>query len=524
MARAFDEDGLRDFTAAGEGSPPPVFVGREDVIGDILAAAGRAWRPGRGRHGEPKMTRIVQGAPGSGKSSVLAELESRCRSAPARPGAPRALILNSAELMDITAVLRRLAEAVNPVEADGLFREERRGVRLDIGARPAGIGGGAGWDRTSEKPAAEPTLSAFANWAAGWNSPGDTRREKWNFPLIVAVDEAQRLPPDPNSPLAAFIHSIHDAAFGLPLTLVLAGLGNTPDRAQQMGLTRGLRQHPLGGLSGEETQVLLRNFCGRFGIKGAGDRLSQLAAPCEGWPRHLHFALQAFGSAVLETGGDAARISWDSVSAAAAGSRRAYYIAQQDADMELSGNLVGAVMLELDRHSSRQEIIGLIKKKAAPGRTEVDWSLPPGHSAHSFLEHLVHRGALQKDGAGRFVCPIPSFRGFLIDEGMEPGAALFYAAARGDERRAERALAAGAGIGIRGRQGLTPLHIAAGCGRAGTVRLLLDRGADPSAEDSGGRTPADTARRYGNDECAGILDAAPPPPGPGWDDGPDFGW
>ena len=176
--------------------------------------------------------------------------------------------------------------------------------------------------------------------------------------------------------------------------------------------------------------------------------------------------------------------------------------------MELSGNLVGAVMLELDRHSSGQEIAGFIRRMAAPGRTEVDWSLPPGSDARSFLEHLVHRVALQRDEAGRIHCPIPSFRSFLIDEGMEPGAALLYAASQGDERRAERALEAGAGAGIRGRKGLTPLHLAAGCGRAGTVRLLLNRGADPSARDSGGRTPADTARRYGKDECAGILDAA----------------
>ena len=524
MASAFDESGLRGFIAAGEKSPPPVFVGREGVISDILAAAERAWRPGESCHGEPGMTRIVQGAPGSGKSSVLSELESRCRRAPARPGAPRALVLNSADFSDSAFVLRRLAGAVNPEDADSLFGQERRGVRLDVSARPAGIGGVAGWDRSVETPAAEPTLAAFARWAAGWNGPGGARQGKWDFPLIVAVDEAQRLPPGPHSPAARFIQSVHDASLGLPLTLVLAGLGDTPEAAGRMGLTRGLKQHPLGGFTEQETDELLRGFCGRFGIDagGAEDRLAALAAPCEGWPRHLHFALQAFAAAALAAGGVAADIGWDGVSAAAADSRLAFYRAQQDADMDLSGNLVGAVLLELDRHSTRKEIIGLIRRKAAPGRTEVDWSLPPGTDAHTFLEHLVHRGALQMDGDGRFHCPIPSFRSFLIDEGMEPDAALLCAASRGDERRAERALEAGAAAGIRGRQGLTPLHVAAGCGRASMVRLLLARGADPSAKDAGGQTPAATARRYGKDECAGILDAARPRPD--MDDGPGFGW
>ncbi|MDE0113315.1 MAG: hypothetical protein OXN84_13675 [Albidovulum sp.] len=64
----FDRDGLKNFVAAGEGAPPPVFVGRKKAIGDIEAAARRAWKPGAASHGEPKATRIVYGAPGAGKS------------------------------------------------------------------------------------------------------------------------------------------------------------------------------------------------------------------------------------------------------------------------------------------------------------------------------------------------------------------------------------------------------------------------------------------------------------------------
>ncbi len=192
--------------------------------------------------------------------------------------------------------------------------------------------------------------------------------------------------------------------------------------------------------------------------------------------------------------------------------------------MRQSGNLVGAAMLELDSHSSRMELASLIGRMATTDRPEGGWSLPPGADAHSFLEHLVHQSALQVDQDGRLRCRIPSFRSFLIDEGMTPGVTLLDAASRGDERRAERALASGAGVGFRGRREVTPLHVAVGCGRTGILRLLLDRGADPAAKDCGGRTPADTARRYGKDECAGILDAAAPPPGPDWDDGPGFDW
>ena len=517
MASAFDENGLRGFTAAGEGSPPPVFVGREDVISDILAAAERAWRPGADRHGEPKMTRIVQGAPGSGKSSVVAELQSRLLRT--ETGAvPRLLTVSSTRLTTEAGVADVLAAVAAAARTE---KKDWRAVGRDVFARIRRDVGGVSVAGTGVALRANDMPDPAALAALEKTLPG----RKWPRPVILAVDEAQNLPSDKHTPAGQLFRGIHEADTGLPLTLVLAGLGDTPDVAGKMGLTRGLTQHPVGGLSDAETDELMRGFCGRFGIKTAGaeDRLAALAAPCEGWPRHLHFALQAFGSAVLAAGGDAARISWDGVFAAAAGSRRAYYRAQQDVAMRESGNLVGAVMFELDRNLSAMEIISLIERKASDSRPEGGWSLPPGADARSFNNHLVHQGALQTDEDGRFRCPIPSFRSFLIDEGMAPGAVLLYAASRGDERRAERALAAGAGTGFRGLKGLTPLHVAAGCGRAGMVRLLLDRGADPSAKDCGGRTPADTARRYGKDECAGILDAAPAPM-PEWDDGPGFGF
>ena len=44
--------------------------------------------------------------------------------------------------------------------------------------------------------------------------------------------------------------------------------------------------------------------------------------------------------------------------------------------------------------------------------------LPKGISPEDFLEHLIHRGALQEGEDDRLVCPIPSFRAFLIGEAV----------------------------------------------------------------------------------------------------------
>ncbi|MCY4228028.1 MAG: hypothetical protein OXF20_10140, partial [Gammaproteobacteria bacterium] len=65
---------LETFLRQTEGSPPPVFIGREGVLEDIALAAEQVWKDtGSGMRGMEKATRIVQGAPGAGKSSILNE-------------------------------------------------------------------------------------------------------------------------------------------------------------------------------------------------------------------------------------------------------------------------------------------------------------------------------------------------------------------------------------------------------------------------------------------------------------------
>ena len=506
MAKAFDRDGLRQFVAGGEKSPPPVFVGREGVISDIKAAALRAWTPGAAKQGEPGMTRILQGAPGSGKSSVLAELEARCAAAQA-PGEPRIAVLNSADFDDMAGVYRRLAEAVNPEEADRLFEETWRGWSAGVSAQF--IAGAEGRrEGGSSQAAPPPTMSAFARWAAGWSRTAEAGARHWDYPLIVAIDEAQTLPAAPDSPASYFIRSIHNAAAGLPLTLVLAGLGDTADRAGEMGMTRGLVLHPIGSLTEAETGELMRGFCGRFGLDAAGRdaELEALAAPCEGWPRHLHFALQALGRQALAADGDPGGIDWDAVGREAAESRLRYYVQQQSPEMQASHLLVAAVMRDLGGGMATSGVDRLIEEHAAdaPG-----YRLPVGTSSGEFRLRLVHQGALQRDDYGRYRCPIPSFRAFLVDAGRTPGRRLLHAASRGDGATALRALDDGADIGFRGKRGVTALHVAAGYGRAGMVRLLIGRGADPAAADDVGETPAGTALRFGKTECR------PPDPGGG---------
>ena len=98
----------------------------------------------------------------------------------------------------------------------------------------------------------------------------------------------------------------------LPLSLVLAGFGDTTVAAERTGLTRGLTIHEVDGLDADAISELMRDFCWHFGIRPEGfdARLDELAKPCGGWLRHLHFAKQVLLEEVLRREGDLASVGW----------------------------------------------------------------------------------------------------------------------------------------------------------------------------------------------------------------------
>ncbi len=238
---------------------------------------------------------------------------------------------------------------------------------------------------------------------------------RWTRPIIVAIDEAPNLPPDRNSPTGILLRGIHGGETGLPLTLVLAGLGETADQANDLGLTRGRRIHEIGALKPRDASYFMMESCRNFGMDPGpwGERLDALVRPCEGWPRHLHFALQALGQVALETDGDLSRVDWQLIEREADESRIRYYLGQQSRQMERSAGLVVGVMLSLNTRSR----ISSVMKSMKPNDREAGWQLPKGMDAGDFLDHLIHQGALHRHEDKTITCPIPSFRTFLMEAG-----------------------------------------------------------------------------------------------------------
>jgi len=113
-----DRANLEAFMDLSEGDAPPVFAGRDAVLADILSVAASVWAGGTvASQGKPKVTRILQGAPGAGKSALLAELARRASDCRTNAVPIAVLLLNSADIGGPLDILKPLAERVDPAGA-----------------------------------------------------------------------------------------------------------------------------------------------------------------------------------------------------------------------------------------------------------------------------------------------------------------------------------------------------------------------------------------------------------------------
>ncbi len=419
---AFQRDALQDFVDDGAKDHPPVFVGREDLLGEILTNSRRALaRVQAGKQAAPGNAIIIQGAPGAGKSSVLHELKSRSD----ERDTSRTVVISNAHLQRaLPNVLRALAFAGAATQENWLRTVSQHGDSwIQKIGQVSAFGFGVGLKDSPDTTPPQDLLSLEEQ------APAET----WQMPVILAVDEAQRLPLGTDTPHALFLQIIHDAATSLPITLVCAGLGDTQSRLRDLGLTHGVRAHALGCLTLAEYTELLDRFCARFGMKmgACRERVLAVVHTTDGWPRHVHWAQQALAEAALapDVEGDLDRITdWHKVQARSDGLRHGYYATQFSTDMDSSRLLVGRVMFavgkaqRLGQSLPRDKVVTLVETYAG-SEDAAGWRIPKGYDSESYVTHLVHCGALQMDSHSRsMTCPIPSFQSYIIRQGdLDPG-------------------------------------------------------------------------------------------------------
>jgi len=402
---------LESFLVQTEGAPPPVFIGREEVLMDIALASEQVWKGmGSGQHGMEKATRIVQGAPGAGKSSILNEIA--CNSERLRrEGVPVPMVvtLKSGDIDEPIDILEPLAVSINPSAAGDFLSRYSRTIGGDAGVSLGPIRVGGRIETSAETTRTRARWNVFKAWV----------EENGGFdrPITLAIDEAQRFDHVPEDPLSKLFQSLHDGS-NLPIVLVLAGLSDTEYSAGRMDLTRipSGQVHNIGCFSNHGAEELMSRSCAHFGIDIAGfeDEINRLAEPCDCWPRHLHIVLKAFGREALRTGGDLDKADWEGIVVEIRAGRDDYYGHQFSSEMREAKSLMARIMNELNTRNEREEIIKFINECRV---NKSDYLFTEGMGARDFFVHLVHKGALHEESVDRFVCPIPSFHTYLLDRG-----------------------------------------------------------------------------------------------------------
>ena len=145
----------------------------------------------------------------------------------------------------------------------------------------------------------------------------------------------------------------------------------------------------------------------------------RLAEESEGWPQHLHNGMWALAEDLIEAGGRLADVDAGSVLGRGAELRRTSYRQRVSPEMQGARCLTGAVMQEIAAGAERAAVLGSIDRHSVrvEGSEIRLWRLPDDMTAPVFLDHLVHRGALQQGEDWLFRCPISSFRDYLVEQG-----------------------------------------------------------------------------------------------------------
>lgn len=413
---------LRSRAGTAARSYPWAFAGRHEEVSRILALS-QSLPP----EGASSQTLLIQGAPGSGKTSLLIHAQRMLDENRDWGTAPCHIETPPDTRQAVSEVYGYIAEKLAGAPPPPLFDTTQRTTKGRAGV------GGISAERTHTTTSLPPVFAGAASIAA-WHRAGQKEEEKGWGPeqrMIVFLDETQGVKPD--SPAAELLRDLHTQR-RIPVLLVCAGLSNSALRLGQAGLSRIENVLTLGGLTIEEavdcTSRTLRQALDH-GVRGEQAHVEtwggRIARAADGWPRHLHTYLQATWEALAKMPvPDLSAADIDSVMASGDAERQIYHRRR----VELSG-CPSYILRETHRRiqagggplyerALRDTIASAMSQ--APERQRKDWderfpTLDDG------IDSMLKAGVLSMDDAGAYCSPIPSLTQFALssDDPGQPG-------------------------------------------------------------------------------------------------------
>ena len=423
MQIAAGREGLARFIRSKDRNAPPYFAGRKRLLSKIEDACSDVWHCHENRLAQNKgSTWMVYGAPGAGKSSFLEYLRYAWQQGAymtldaagcERPGpTPAMMYFGSTDAYSLEEFFEKLVDLVTQGQTKDVFAQISETMRVSGGGDAVLVTGGIEHETTKHHDAVRTTLAAVAKALP---------HSKWKRPVVVAIDEAQNLPGDENSPVGMLLQAFHESQTNLPVFVLLAGLSDTKMRVRELGLSRlsDGNANSLNALDVAEVAELKAGFCAHFEIELGrySDEFDALLQRTDGWAAHLQNCLRAFSKVYLEAQCRIEAVDFAKVEQMSQGSRMRYYHARRSDAMKDSSELLGSLMAQLTGSEERGQILDMIQRISDDNANSRNRTkrLPPDMSEEDYYNDLIHSGALQELNDGKVVCPIPSFRQFLIE-------------------------------------------------------------------------------------------------------------
>ena len=396
---------LQELIDASARADPLVFAGREDEIDRIVRTATRL--PPDGPQGR---SFLIQGAPGSGKTALIAELSRRLEELP-RTGV---LSLASAPV-DTTAnrTYGHLAALLVGAPHPGRERVETATTHIEgtVGFARAGTSATA---QTSS-----PTYRSADDIA--WGSDGGWRPKQR---VVLFVDEVQML--DSASRAAELLFDLHTQA-KIPVLLVCAGLGNSRIALSDAGFSRLENLLPLGKLAGSESLDCARRSLRTVvekGVRSTDAALERwamaLSRAADDWPRHLQVYLQAAWQVLLRQEKPDLDSAPPSDALAIGDRRRAEYYEDRMAASRTPIEIIAALHGKLSggsdvRESDACRVIGRAARELDSEARE-EWKSQFDARPKKCLEALLGAGVVSLDSMYRCTSPVPSFSRYILNQ------------------------------------------------------------------------------------------------------------
>ncbi len=399
---------LRQLMHSDRSPTPPAFVGREQEIGDTLAKL-RAVRKDPTGSGVG-LTIVLHGAPGAGKTALLAAIQRRVAQefAAAEPGEqPKGVFLiNAAPALFNSAwgLSMRLLQSLSPDEHE----RERRIYTRSFGAS-SGVASlvtaGAERSWTERDPVPHRDMESWL----------EEHAQAWRKAAIVLLcDEAQALCAEATEQLMA----LHGGRHGVAVLLVFAGLPNTPRILAECKISRLAMGQPrhIGILPLADAIRAARKAFDVLGVEGmaaAKDRWAErMGVESQGWPQHLaNYQIAAY-EVIADNQGVIDGADFESMLADGA-LRREWYYERRMESLSLAVEAVPPVARALQRTAN-----GLTIMEAKTAAAPVLHAL--GLSFADFYSEGIRTGVLTATTGGRVGMEIPTFRDWAAARAPAP--------------------------------------------------------------------------------------------------------